>query len=74
MPEFPNDGHVCRPPESNDFRDGCEAEGCWIGTWRNGCEVHYQQIAGDSGVYLRVVDMATGEVLRDDTPWQMEAT
>jgi hypothetical protein len=35
---------------------------------------HYTQIAGESGVYLRVVDMTTGEVVRDDRPWQMEVT
>ena len=73
MADFPNDGHVCQPPESSDFRDGPRAEGCWMGKWLDGHEVHYTQIAGESGVYLRAVDMATGEVLRDDRPWQMEA-
>jgi len=72
MIAFPNDGHVCQPPHSNDFRDGLRAEGCWMGQC-NSVQAHYQQSAGESGIYLRVVDMTTGEVLRDDRPWQMEA-
>lgn len=33
----------------------------------------YQQIVGKSGVYLVVTDPRTGEVIRDDRPWQMQA-
>ena len=40
-------------------------------TWEeNGQE--YQQIVGKSGVYLVITDMETGEVVRDDRPWQMK--
>jgi hypothetical protein len=35
--------------------------------------MHFQQIAGESGVYLVVTDTSTGLVMRDDTPWK-EAT
>jgi hypothetical protein len=62
-----NEKHVCKPPESSDFRDGKLAEGCWM----QGV-MHFQQIAGESGVYLIVTDTSTGLVTRDDTPWQME--
>jgi hypothetical protein len=72
--EVLSDGHVCKPPESNDFRDGVRAEGCWTLTWKDGRRKHYTQTVGESGVYLRVVDMVTGEILRDDRPWQMEVT
>ena len=40
--------HVCREPQSSDFRDGAEAEGCWME--KDG--LHYEQVAGSSGVYL----------------------
>lgn len=63
--EFHRD-HKCIKPTSSDFHDGENAEGCWK---FNG--VHYQQIAGSSGVYLIETDIATGEVVRDDRPRQM---
>jgi len=67
MEMFDNeDYHICNPPESNDFRDGPAAEGCWMER-----TLHYEQVAGSSGVYLVVTDTATGEVVRDDRPWQM---
>lgn len=57
--------HVCTEPKSNDFQDGKDAAGCWL---EDG--LHYEQIVGNSGVYLIVTD-ATGKVVRDDRPWQM---
>jgi hypothetical protein len=60
--------HVCRPPESSDFQDGSQAAGCWVQG-----NMHFQQFAGESGIYLVVTDTRTGLVTRDDTPWQMEA-
>ena len=30
-----------------------------------------EQIVGHSGVYLVITDRKTGEMLRDDRPWQM---
>jgi hypothetical protein len=71
MIAFRHDGHACRAPESSDFRDGQKAEGCWRDRIADGRDCHCQQIVGESGIYMRIVDMATGEVLRDDTPWQM---
>jgi hypothetical protein len=43
-------------------------------TWKenfNGKSAVYEQIVGHSGVYLVITDAKTGEVLRDDRPWQM---
>ena len=57
--------HECKEPKSSDFQDGILAEGCWI---KDG--LHYQQVCGQSGVYLIVTDR-TGKVVRDDRPWQM---
>ena len=61
--------HVCRDPQSLDFQDGSDASGCWMG--KDG--LHYEQVAGSSGVYLIATDLKTGEVVRDDRPWQMTA-
>ena len=59
--------HECTGvPTSSDFRDGSKAEGCWIEG-----NLHYEQVAGNSGVYLIVTDAVTGDVIRDDRPWQM---
>jgi len=58
--------HKCQEPKSSDFRDGQEAEGCWM----EGDE-HHEQVAGSSGVYLVVTDTTTEEVIRDGRPWQM---
>lgn len=33
----------------------------------------FRQIVGNSGVYLVIEDEETGEVIRDDRPWQMVA-
>ena len=44
-------------------------------TWEeeeNGRKVIYEQVVGKSGVYLVVTDKATGEVIRDGRPWQMQ--
>ena len=38
---------------------------------RDGRVILCQQVVGNSGVYLIEVDAETGEVLRDDRPWQM---
>lgn len=57
--------HKCVAPKSSDFRDGKDAEGCW----KEG-NLHYEQVAGNSGVYLIVTD-EDGNVVRDDRPWQM---
>lgn len=60
--------HKCMGvPKSSDFRDGSAAEGCWVEG-----DLHYQQVAGSSGVYLVVTNVTTGEVMRDDRPWQMK--
>ena len=59
--------HVCTYPESADFRDGDKASGCW----REG-HLHYEQVCGKSGVYLIVTDFYTGDLIRDDRPWQMK--
>jgi glucose/arabinose dehydrogenase len=45
-------------------------------TWeeqRDGRPVTVEQVVGNSGVYLIITDQGTGEVLRDDRPWQMTA-
>ena len=58
--------HKCSGvPTSGDFRDGSKAEGCW----KEG-DLHYEQVAGNSGVYL-VITNAKGEVIQDGRPWQM---
>ena len=61
-----SDKHECKSPKSNDFQDGQDAEGCWMEG-----DQHHEQIVGSSGVYLVVTDTTTGEVVRDDRPWQM---
>lgn len=58
--------HVCVPPSSSSFEDGADAEGCW----QEG-NLHYEQVVGTSGAYLVVTDITTGEIVRDDRPWQM---
>ncbi len=58
--------HECKRPISNSFLDGRDADGCWI---EDG--LHWEQIAGSSGIYLIATDVKTGEVIRDDRPWQM---
>ena len=43
-------------------------------TWEEiegGRVVVYQQVVGNSCVYLIVTDKESGKVLRDDRPWQM---
>lgn len=45
-------------------------------TWEEeegGRKVIYEQVVGKSGVYLIATDKATGKVIRDDRPWQMQA-
>jgi len=51
-----------------ELRDGSDAEGHWIG--KDG--LLYEQVVGSSGVYLIVSNLETGEVVRDDRPWQMK--
>ena len=64
--------HTCDLPASVDFRDP-SSNGCWVeeATPGKGDWAHYVQVRGSSGVYLIVTDLATGEVIRDDRPWQM---
>ena len=38
---------------------------------RDGRTINCQQVVGNSGVYLVETDAESGEVLRDDRPWQM---
>lgn len=58
-------------PESNDFRDGADASGTWT-EMVNGRQIRVEQIVGQSGIYLVETDIATGEVIRDSRPWQMQ--
>ena len=58
-------------PESNDFRDAENAAGVWTEVV-NGRQIRVEQIAGQSGIYLVETDIATGEVIRDSRPWQMQ--
>ena len=57
-------------PESSDFRDGANAAGFWYES-RNGRVIVVEQVVGGSGVYLVETDQKSGEILRDDRPWQM---
>lgn len=57
-------------PESSDFRDGTVASGSWYEEV-NGQIVLVEQVVGQSGVYLIETDHESGEVIRDDRPWQM---
>lgn len=51
----------------NDFKDEC-----WYEVDPDtGRKLTYRQLVGKSGVYLVIEDEETGEVLRDDRPWQM---
>lgn len=59
-------------PESSDFRDGAAASGHWYEEV-NGKIVEVAQVVGGSGVYLVETDHETGEVVRDDIPWQLRA-
>ena len=61
-----SDQHECQDPKSSDFQDGQDAEGCWMED-----DLHHVQVAGSSGVYLVVTNVTTGDVVRDDRPWQM---
>lgn len=58
--------HKCKGPKSSDFQDGQAAEGCWMEG-----NHHHQQVTGSSGVYLVVTNVTTGNIIRDDRPWQM---
>ena len=43
-------------------------------TWEeeyNGRPATYEQVVGNSGIYLVVTDKKTGKIVRDDRPWQM---
>lgn len=62
-----NEQHICNEPKSSDFQDGQDAAGCWMEG-----DLHYEQVVGNSGVYLVVTNTRTGEVIRDDRPWQMK--
>jgi hypothetical protein len=61
-----NTEHTCVEPKSVDFTNGTDAAGCWTEE-----HLHYQQVVGSSGIYLVVTDTTTGEIIRDDRPWQM---
>lgn len=43
-------------------------------TWEeehDGVVLVYDQVVGNSGVYLIITNKKTGEIVRDDRPWQM---
>jgi len=58
--------HECKEPKSSDFQDAQAAEGCWMEG-----DQHHEQVVGSSGVYLVVTNVITGDIIRDDRPWQM---
>ena len=57
--------HTCTEPKSNNFEDSHDAQGCWMDDGK-----HFEQVVGDSGIYLIVTD-EEGNVVRDDRPWQL---
>jgi len=38
---------------------------------KTGRTLEYEQIVGQSGVYLVIRDLETQEIIRDDRPWQL---
>lgn len=57
-------------PTSSNFYDGKAAAGFWLED--NGDKVErWEQVVGESGVYLVITDDKTDEIISDDRPWQM---
>lgn len=57
-------------PKSSDFRDGSDAAGYWFDLDGERV-VRVEQVVGGSGVYLVETDVDTGDIVRDNRPWQM---
>ena len=53
-------------PELSGFKNES-----WDVLKMNGEVHHYEQVVGNSGVYIVVTDDA-GNIIRDDRPWQMK--